>query len=183
VRRVHIEFRPAAVPGRRLWMLAAAAVLVALAALANAWHDHQAARQAHGRLAAAQAGASPAIALSPRAAEVRPYDASAREMLAERSRPWPEVLLALENTRFVGIRLKAVELSSGEYAVGVLVAANDNSALLAWVDALKAGQQSDASSVIWSVDQVQTEPGGQGVQARLTARRAKGPSGGANTAR
>lgn len=86
---------------------------------------------------------------APLAYEPVPYERSAREMLAEYRRPWPEALTALEATEVVGIALNALETPSGEALIRIEVTAVDHAALLEYLAALNTGRLGASGEIAW----------------------------------
>jgi hypothetical protein len=104
------------------------------------WHEHDATNEAERRLqeAIAQQNSTPPPA--PVEQSAKPYDQSARRMLAERAVPWSQALTTLEATSVLGVTPVSVDFGNGENAIRVEVAFADYGSLLDYLNALNAGE-------------------------------------------
>jgi len=94
--------------------------------------------------------------------EPEPYERSAREMLAEYRRPWPEALTALETTEVAGVTLNALETPSGDALMRLEVDAPDHAVLLDYLAALNAGRSGTSRELVWRlVSTRKTDKAGQ----------------------
>lgn len=152
MRPVMAEFRRAWAPARRHWiaiaLLFAAAVVVWGGAVLE-WHR---AREARIQLANLRAAAErQASAGAP--VVVPPWEASAREMLAQANSPWPAVLKALETVRGDGITVAAVSINVPSKVASVEVQFGDYQALLAYIEALNLADK----TLRWGLVQAQAD--------------------------
>jgi hypothetical protein len=159
MKAVSADFKPSSRPGWPLWVLA---FLVASAASASTvlwWRQNQELTQLQTLLQTKKAQRQvqvtppPALAIAP-----KPYDRSAREMLAERQAPWPDALAVLESAAQVGVTPRAVDFNAAEGAVRVELVVNDPTRLLKYIEALNAGVDKDPKELRWSLLQTQLEP-------------------------
>jgi hypothetical protein len=153
--RAHFETWRA--PPRWAWTLAAAWLSASIALGGWTWHRQrqwqaaqaQAAEQALQREAARTAAQSLPV-------QPPPYDASAREMLAEREWPWPAALVAIESVAMEGVTATAIEMSAGDRLVHLEVAFADHGKLLTYLEALNAGLDgSTAGGWRWAIQKTQ----------------------------
>lgn len=171
MKSVSVELLAARRPTPALWVVAGIALLVAASMAFWAWRQQQATSAARAALQ---------LALATQAADQPPpvlvlrkngYERSAREMLLERSLPWPEALTALEATAMVGATPRAVDANASDGTVRVEVIAASHSRLLAYVDALNAGGGVDGDTVHWALQQTQSDPANNGVVSIIVGRR------------
>lgn len=171
---VAAEFKPVSQPGRLAWGFVCCCALVALASVAHAWDRHQ-------QLLAEQARRSEMLVgheVAQRGSEVppqpKPYERSAREMLKERSLPWPEALVAMENVAMPGVSPRTFEANASDGAVRIEVLASDLSKVLAYLDALNAGTGHRPDDLRWSLQEARVDPTANAVVAVIVGRRAPG---------
>lgn len=79
-----------------------------------------------------------------------PYQASAREMLAERDSTWLGMLATIESNAFLGVTPVSLEFISGDKMFRLDVTATDYPKLLEYVDALNAGEPEARFSITQS---------------------------------
>lgn len=137
-----IELKPAKRPSPWAWKALLVICLLAVSLVAATLYRQRELRLLREHLhEVAQARrappASPPVLPSRRA----PYDASAREMLAEATSAWPAMLTALETTAVLGVTPISVEIVSAEGQARVEVEFSDYAALLKYLDDLNAGEQ------------------------------------------
>jgi hypothetical protein len=117
--------------------------------------------------AASDAGkASQVHAVPPPAA----YDASAREMLAQATIPWPQVLVALETVQIAGVRVQSLEYVAVEKQARVEIAAARQELALEFVNALNAGIPSEGAAWRWTIVRMDQTAGDRLARAQLLAR-------------
>lgn len=155
---VRADFKTPSRPSRALWLACAVLASLALAATGWAWHQWREVdvQRELLREAIAQRDAVPAAA--PVAIAPTPYDASARELLAERAIPWPQALTTLEATAVVGVTPVSVEFGNGDKSIRLEVSFVDYGSLLEYLNALNAGEP----ELRWKLaqSQAQSAPGG-----------------------
>ena len=168
---VRAEFVQPVLPSKRAWLLVGFLWLVAVGALGWAWYENLRANDAQRRLESARQLAVNAERARPFAAPPppAPYDASAREMLRERSTPWPMVLRSLEVTAMVGITVRSIDMNASEAIVRVEVDFNNHKTLLEYLDSLNAGLPGGGPAWHWVLVHAQLETSAGGV-AQLVAR-------------
>ena len=165
------EFKPNKPPSAWHWTLAVVSLVLASVAWLDVYQLLQtrvAAEASFARERAAQSSQVPAVAASPAA---RPYERSAREMLAERQHPWPLVLRALEVTALPGVVVKSFDVQKEGAGVGVEVAVESHAQLLEYLAALSAGEDQGADGLVWVIQQTQLDPATGTHLAMLKARR------------
>ncbi len=173
MRPVGADFRPRTLPGPVHWGLAGLLAAAAGLSLGWAWLQHtrlDALRQALAVAAAAHEAHE--AARQPPAPATLPYDSSARELLRERSVPWPEALTALETISMSGVTPRALEVNAGDGAVRVELAAESHARVLEYVEALNAGVSSSAEALRWTLQQSQADAAPNTISAVIVGRRA-----------
>jgi hypothetical protein len=142
-----------------LWAWAAAAALLVASIALGGWTWHRQTRwQAAQAYAAEQAQQREAARRAAQSVPVQapPYDASAREMLAEREWPWPAALVAIESVAMEGVTATAIDMSAGDKLVRLEVAFTDHAKLLAYLEKLNAGlDDSTAGGWRWAIQKTQ----------------------------
>ena len=172
---VGADFRPRSQPSPVHWGVAG---LVAIAAgLALGWASLQhsrldALRQELARAAVAHEAASQPPPAPPAAL---PYDSSARELVRERSLPWPEALTALEAISMPGVTPRSLEANAGDGTVRVELAAEGHARVLEYVEALNAGASGGADALRWTLQQSQADTVANTISAVIVGRRAIPP--------
>ncbi len=174
MRRINARFDRWPRPARGLWIALIALVIVAVATAIWAWSakarfDAKTAQRAQSTQQRQEAEmARSTVPVSP-----PPYDSSAREMLAERTAPWPAALTAIEHVAMVGVTPTSIEFAANERTVNLEVAFSEHAKLLEYADALNAGLEPSTVGWRWSIQQTQLATGaigaGVGGTARLTA--------------
>lgn len=148
---VRADFVPRS-PVPRGWWFAVAALVAAAVVLAFLT------RQAALRVEAAQADeaalrAASAVAQA-RTIRVLPppaYEASARELLAQHTVPWPTLFAALEAVQVTGVRVLSVDYASIDAGARVEVAFTLQTQVLGYVNELNAGVPASGEAWRWSV--------------------------------
>jgi hypothetical protein len=159
MKAVAADFKPASQPGWLLWMVTAVCVVAALASTYTVWQHKQKLSQLQSEFKAKQAQRDAQAAPVPQLAiEPKPYERSAREMLAERSAPWPDALAALEAAAQIGVTPKSVEFNATDGAVRVELVVVDPTRLLKYIDSLNAGVDKGSGELRWRLQQTQLEP-------------------------
>lgn len=149
---IRAQFASSWVPGRWAW----ATCLALLAACASvswlAWQSVQRTRAATLDLAGIEQGAQQAklaVERPPAAPLPPPYDASAREMLAQAITPWPTLLAALEAVSAPGVRLVSLDYVAAESRARVEIAFANHAAALEYVQALSVGVPESGPAWRW----------------------------------
>lgn len=140
MRTLSVELKPASRPSRWAWGLLCLVLLLAGAAIAASLYRHQDLERIREQLREiARLQNEPVVpaVVAPRRA---PYDASAREMLAEATSQWPAMLTALETVAVPGVTPTSVEIVASEGQVRIDVEFSDYAALLRYLDDLNAGE-------------------------------------------
>lgn len=176
---VGADFRPRALPGPVHWGLAGLLAMAAGLSLGWAWLQHtrlDALRQALAVAAAAQAAQAAheahEAARQPPAPATLPYDSSARELLRERSVPWPEALTALETISMSGVTPRSLEVNASDGTVRVELAAEGHARVLEYVEALNAGASGHAEALRWALQQSQADAAPNTISAVIVGSRA-----------
>lgn len=142
MKQLSIELKPAGRPSPWAWRALLLIGLLAVTLVVATVYRQRELRQLREHLHETMQGQkTPPVAppaLPPRRA---PYDASAREMLAEATSEWPAMLTALETTAVLGVTPISVEIVSAERQARVEVEFSDYAALLKYLDDLNAGEQ------------------------------------------
>jgi hypothetical protein len=130
-----------------------------LACAAWAWRklEHQ-----RGELRHALATRHAAPATPPLVRVAPAYDASAREMLAERRFPWVRALTAVEAVAMIGVTPTGVEFAVADQAVRLEVNFENHAKLLDYLNQLNA----EEPQLRWALTQAQAD-GGRGGSATL----------------
>jgi hypothetical protein len=159
VKAVSADFRPARQPSWVLWMVAAACVAGALALMFSAWQNKRELGRLQNELSSKE-GERQAQTMPAQVQPIapKPYDRSAREMLAERMAPWPDALNALEAAAQIGITPRTVEFNAAEATVRVELVVADPTRLLKYIESLNAGVDKSSNELRWSLQQTQLEP-------------------------
>lgn len=154
---VHADFKRPWVPPRWMWWAVAALALIACAAVGMAWRAWKQVDVQRAALRDAVAATQAAAVVPAPLRVLRPYDASAREMWAEHSAPWPQALTMIEATAIIGVTPVALEFVASDKAVRVEVSFTDYAKLLEYVDALNAGEP----ELKWALVQSQAQASGE----------------------
>lgn len=152
MRFIRADFKKTSRPSPLLWSVCAVVVALALAGAAWTWHEWREVDLQNERLreAIARKDAPPPM---PSVALTKPYEASARELLAERAIPWPQALTTLEATAVVGVTPVSVEFGPGEKSIRLEVTFTDYGSLLEYLNALNAGEP----DLRWKLAQSQSQ--------------------------
>lgn len=160
------DFRPSHARARWLTAIAAAITLAAAASMLWAWHERRNAAEARGDWAQAMARSdSSAVAASREGTKT--YATSARELLAERTQAWPQVLDALEQQTSVAVL--AIEFSALESKTRLEVGASDIESVLVLLEQMNRPDTSDGTATRrqpWSVSRVSAAADGSGMALR-----------------
>lgn len=140
MKRICADFKRQPRPSKVLWGVCALLVAIALASAAWAWDAWKKAQDAQASLRGAVAQKDAAPSPVPVVTVPRPYEQSARRILAERSIPWSQGLTTLEATAVVGVTPMSVDFGNSETAIRLEVSFVDYGALLEYVNALNAGE-------------------------------------------
>jgi hypothetical protein len=171
MRRAHADFAKRFALDRRWWWL-----VVALFAVAGglAWDVTVSQRRADGirvELAAMKAASTAASAPQlPAAVPAPPYDASAREMLAQHATPWPQLLSALEAVEVEGLRVVRVDYVASEAVARVETAFTRQAAVLEHAAGLNAGVPETGAAWRWSIERIDLSRGDGNGKAVIVGR-------------
>lgn len=100
--------------------------------------------------------------------ESKPYEASAREMLALHGVRWPIVFAALETAPRDGIVIHMIDFDAGNRVADAQVVAEDHRKIIEYVDVLNAGLPAGERAWWWTALSVQRRTEG-GFTAHLRA--------------
>jgi hypothetical protein len=124
-----------------------------------------------GELASIDAASKSASAPQPTpVAALAPYDASAREVLAQHATPWPQLLRALEAVQTDGLRVVSVDYVASESQARVEAAFVQQAAVLEYVASLNAGVPESGFAWRWSVERIEQTRAGNSGRAVFIAR-------------
>lgn len=140
MRLIRADFKPEHRPSARMWSASVLLMTIAVAAMAWTWYEGNAAALAERRLQEAIAQRNSASPPLPIEQPPKPYDQSARRMLAERAVPWSQALTTLEATSVIGVTPVSADFGTGENAIRAEVAFVDYGSLLDYLKALNAGE-------------------------------------------
>lgn len=139
MRALDVDLRSRLVPPRWAWLLEATALAVAIGALgALAWKFRQLEelRAQRDRL---QQELAVSVETPQPVIRNMPYDASAREMLAQATSKWPAMLEALESTKVMDVVPVAIEIAPAERWIRVEIKFSEYPQLLNYADELNVG--------------------------------------------
>ena len=102
-----------------------------------------------------------------------PYEASAREMLAAHSVPWPTLLAALEATAVPGVRVVTLDYDAARATSRVEFAFDRPANMLKLLDELNAGSAGAGPAWRWHVQEMDQRNGAELGRAILEARWSK----------
>lgn len=168
MKRLDVDFKPRTLPGPRLWIAALICLASAFAEVVVATRERSDLRSAVQTLRETNAAAAASGAPTPPPA-APPYEASARELLRERSVPWPQALATLESVAMRGVVVRVVEFDARKNEVRVEVSARSHAQAIDYLDALNAGNFGGAGELHWGLVQSQSEAGQSGVSAGIVA--------------
>jgi hypothetical protein len=148
---IRAQFVRRCVPGRLWWLVCLSLFAAASGVGWLAWQSIQRTRAAHQELIGIEAGTkrAQASAQRPTTQLPPPYDASAREMLAQAAVPWPALLAALEAVTVSGVRLVSVDYIAAESRGRVELKFTNHAAVLEYVQALSAGAPESGPAWRW----------------------------------
>jgi hypothetical protein len=118
---------------------------------------------------AASLSAANAAPQLPPVAAAKPYDASAREMLAQHATPWPQLLDALEAAQLTGVRVVNVDYTAAEAQARVEIAFTQQPLVLEYAAMLNAGIPSEGMAWRWSVARIEQSRSDSTGRATLVA--------------
>jgi hypothetical protein len=150
MRRVNAQFRPRWRPGQ--FALASLAVLTActVAALGVGLWEHQRVVALQARLAQLVEGGRTGT-LPPARRPTPPYDASARQLLRERSAGWAPMLRTLENGAMIGVTPTSVEFNARDGVAQVQLNYVDTNALLDYLNSINDGVSPGQGTPRWTL--------------------------------
>ena len=152
MKALDVDLRERAAPSRWVWGLLGVLVVAAVVAVSLALKESRKLEDLKAqRDELVRALARPMESPRP-VTKKMPYDASAREMLALATSEWPKMLTALESVEMVGVTPVGIEVVPAERSIRVEVEFNDYASLLAYIDALNAGEERRP----WGLVQAQT---------------------------
>ncbi len=146
-----VDFRSKRIPSRSAWLLVG--VMAVFALLLVLWDVAQQHRLSEQRTELARL-VSGRVAIPPPTRSGKsppPYEASAREFLALAETDWPSVLTALESATTIGVTPVSIDITPGDRSIRVDVEFLEYEALLAYIEALNAGEPSPR----WALVQAQ----------------------------
>ena len=172
---VRADFMVKVPPSPRLWLVALALLLGAVAAGAMALHQRQLLHEAQTALQRSleQQRANNQEPLAVPAPKL--YERSAREFLQERALLWPEALRALETTAMEGVTPRLFESNAADGAARVELVAASHAKVLEYLEALNAGTGHGGMELTWVLLQTQSEANGNSVVAVIAAKRSPAP--------
>jgi hypothetical protein len=175
MRQIRADFARRSQPGALWWWLCAALLLSSVVMAVLTLQSKQRAHALIERAAAAQSEA-----LAARNAALRdmvpkpppPYEASAREVVAGHSVPWPMLLAALEAVRVPGVRVTSIEYEAKRASARVEFAFDQQASMLKLVEELNINVPASSNAWRWNLLEMSqrgtTEAGRALVEARLT---------------
>ena len=166
MKSVLVDFRRPRRPPRWAWFAVAVLGLAAAASLVVASMQQRKLNELRAQrdeLIRAKANPPPRLISTPRPA---PYEASAREMLAEATSKWPAMLTAIESMSIIGVTPVAIEIVPAEREIRVEVEFVDYATLLKFLDELNAGQPMPR----WVLVQAQSAAAAIGQKSTATVR-------------
>lgn len=163
MQRVPVDFVEKPRPGAWHWCLPAITGAVALGLTVQTLFAQRDLErlQAAAKRQQEQTEASPASAV---VLPAPPYEASARDMLAERAIPWGEVLTALEKTAVPGVLVTSIEAPGATSNITVQTLMPDYKAVLDYLSALN-GESPQTGDILFALQQARVEATGQQVAA------------------
>jgi hypothetical protein len=172
VRPISAEFALQRTPGAGWWWLCALLLTVSVVLSVMVLHLRQrtqtilqqvGAFEADARVAR-EAASRPVVPLAP------PYDASAREMLAAHTVPWPTLLAALESLDVPGVRVMSLDYDALRATARTEFAFDRPETMLKTLADLNAGSSDPGSMLRWQLLEMNqrggVEPGRAVVEAR-----------------
>lgn len=147
---LHVDLKPVHGPWRLSWAFAFFPLILAAGLGAATVRQGLELRDVQDRLrdiVSSRAVAPPAPIAPPRPL----YEASAREMLAEATSPWPAMLSALETVAVPGVTPVSIEIVSSQRQIRVDVEFSDYAALLGYLEELNTGEPTP----LWALVQTQ----------------------------
>lgn len=154
------------VPVAWWWLIAAMAGV----ALGLGWWSFDLQRQLREaqRQRAAMESARSATPVSTAPAPVpKPYEASAREMWAQATTPWPTALNAIESVQLPGVRVVRFEYSAGEARVNLQLQLREQRQAVEYVNELNMGQPAEGMAWRWTLSRVEADRSSGDVKADL----------------
>jgi hypothetical protein len=140
------------------WWCIAAVVGLSLGLLWWSFDLQRQRRQIEAERAAAQAlaAAASAAVIAPRST-VKPYEASAREMLAQATTPWPVALSALESVQLPGVRVLRFDYIASEARVSVALHLTEQRQAVDYVNELNTGVPAEGAAWRWTLSGVELD--------------------------
>jgi hypothetical protein len=136
----------------RVWWFGCLILIAIDASFAGlAWQSLQRIKATKRELAAIDERVQQARVTGPRPTDASPlpYDSSARDMLAQRSVPWPALLATLEAVSVSGVRLTSVDYGAAESRARVEITFANHAAALKYVQQLSAGVPESGPAWRW----------------------------------
>ena len=169
MKRVEADFKSKRRPGRWHWTFALALAAAAGTLVVQAWRMQEELVRVRAEVAGLNAHRAAASALV-KPTESPAYEPSAREMLRERSVPWPEVLATLEAVAVPGVTPTSVSFGANNERVTIELNASDYRTALAYVEALNGADRS-GGEVRFALLQVKADSSSNAILVTLRAER------------
>jgi hypothetical protein len=176
VRVVIAEFARQRAPGAGWWWLCAALLSACVALTLMTVQSRERARLASQQADEAEAQvriAREAAQRPPTPAAPQPYEASAREMLAAHSVPWPTLLAALEATAVPGVRVTTLDYEAARATARVEFAFDHAASMPKLLDELNAGNSERGAAWRWQLLEMDQRNTAESGRAVLVARWSK----------
>lgn len=177
MKTVHAQFVRSWEPARGVWLLCVVLLVLSAGLAGVAWQTKQRRDGEQRELDDIGSRRQQLLAAvpQPKAPAPMPYDASARDLLAQSAIPWPALLGQLEATSVQGVRLVRFEYVAAEARARVEITFANQAAALMYVNKLAAAAASAGSDGVWrwqplSLTQPRpAEPGSAVLDARWQA--------------
>ena len=150
MRKLAVDFRTPSEPPRWAWLLLGLLGVVAVGVSLIAARGFYEVRTLRAQRDALVYQLSQSARLPPEPAPIKPYEASAREMLALATSEWPKMLAALESVAMVGVTPVEIEVAPVDRVVRVQVEFTDYAGLFEYIAALNAGHDRQPWSLVQS---------------------------------
>lgn len=157
MRRVGIDFLEERATPAWMWWTTGGLVFVAVCLLAFARHLEAEVVNLRQQVVLAQGREATPLVPQAAALQPKPHEASARELLAEHTMPWPRILDALEAVEVQGVQVISLDIATRDAVVRLEVRFSDYAQLTKYIELLNV----EAGGASWTLRQASSKPGGE----------------------